>query len=108
MSTSPIPLFDAAQLHRRTMGDGALQVEVLSLFVTEVERLMRQVEDAQDPHVRGDRLHAIIGLARNTGAVRLAQAARQLETEIAVENPDLAPLRAALSETLAYVHQAGI
>ena len=22
MSTSPIPLFDAAQLHRRTMGDG--------------------------------------------------------------------------------------
>ena len=108
MSTSPTPLFDAAQLHRRTMGDGALQVELLSLFVTEVERLMRQVEDARDPQIRGDRLHAMIGLARNTGAVRLAQAARQLETAIAVDDPDLTPLRAVLSETLAYVHQAGI
>ena len=108
MSTSPNPVFDAAQLHRRTMGDSALQIEVLSLFVTEAERLMRQVEDAPNAQVRGYRLNAMMSLARNTGAVRLAQAARQLETEIAAEEPDLGPLRAALAETLAYVQQAGV
>ena len=103
MSTSLAPVFDPAQLHRRTMGDKALQIEVLSLFVTEAERLMRQVEDAPNAQMRGYRLNAMISLARNTGAARLAQAARQLETEIAAEQPDLAPLRAALGETLAYV-----
>ena len=90
------------------MGDDAMQVELLSLFATEAERLMRQVEDARDPQVRGDRLHAMMGLARNTGALRLAQIARQLETEIASEDLDLTPLRAVLSETLAYVHQSRV
>jgi HPt (histidine-containing phosphotransfer) domain-containing protein len=90
------------------MGDDAMQVELLALFVTEAERLMRQVEDARDPQIRGDRLHAMMGLARNTGAVRLAQIARQLETEITAEDLDLTPLRAVLSDTLAYVHQSRI
>ena len=107
MTTSVAPVFDAVQLHRRTMGDSALQIELLALFVTEAERLMRQVDEAPNAQVRGYRLSAMISLARNTGAVRLAQAARQLETEIAAEEPDLAPLRAALAETLAYV-QAGV
>jgi HPt (histidine-containing phosphotransfer) domain-containing protein len=108
MSTSIAPVFDTAQLQRRTMGDSALQVELLSLFVTEAERLMRQVEEAPNAQVRAYRLNAMTSLARNTGAVRLAQAARQLETDMAAEEPDLAPLRAALLETLAYVHQAGL
>ena len=108
MSTSPAPVFDVAQLHRRTMGDGAMQIEVLSLFVTEAERLMRQVEEAPNPQMRSLRLHAMISLARNTGAVRLAQAARQLDADPPAEEPDFAPLRAALSETLAYVQQTGI
>ncbi len=72
MSTDAIPVFDAAQLNRATSGDASLQVEVLALFVAEAERLMRQVEDAADPQVRGDRLRALIGLARNIGAAKLA------------------------------------
>jgi HPt (histidine-containing phosphotransfer) domain-containing protein len=108
MSTNTIPVFDAAQLNRATNGNAALQVEVLALFVAEVERLMRQVEDAPDPQMRGDRLRALTGLARNTGAAMLAQAARSLETQIATESPDLAPLRKAVADTVAYVRQAGI
>ena len=45
-------------------------------------------------------------LARNTGALHLAQAARALETQIAAEEPDLEPLRDAVSETLAYLGDA--
>lgn len=101
-----VPLLDAHQLNRKTMGDPALQVEVLSLFATEAERLMRQVEDAPDAQIRADRLRAMIALARNTGAARLAHVARDLEREIVTEELDLQPLRATLSETLAYVSRA--
>jgi HPt (histidine-containing phosphotransfer) domain-containing protein len=106
--TSAVPVIDAAQLHRHTGGNANLQVEVLALFVTEVERLMRQVEDAPSPQVRAERLKALTGVARNVGAALLAQEARALETQIASENPDLMPLRNAVAATLAYVRRTGI
>jgi HPt (histidine-containing phosphotransfer) domain-containing protein len=87
------------------MGDPAHQIELLSLFEAEVERLLAQVEAAADPQVRIDRLHAIVGLARNIGALHLAQVARNLETRIGDETPDLEPLRAAIAETLAFVRR---
>jgi HPt (histidine-containing phosphotransfer) domain-containing protein len=108
MSATTPPVFDPVQLNRTTHADTALQVEVLALFVAEAERLMQQVEDAHDPQVRGDRLRALIALARNTGAVRLAQEARELETQIAAEAPDFAHLREAVQETVAYVRRTGI
>jgi predicted trehalose synthase len=107
MPQSGLPVIDADRLARRTMGDEALQVEVLALFAAEVERLMRQVASAADPQVRGDRLQAIAVLARNTGALHLAQVARALETQIVAEELDLEPLREAVSETLAYLGNAG-
>lgn len=107
MPTTAVPLFDATQFNRRTHGSASLQVEVLALFVAEVERLMRQVEDAPDPQVRGDRLRALIGVARNTGAALLAHEARTLETEIAAENPDLSPLKRAVAETFAFIQRTG-
>ena len=107
MPTTAVPPFDAAQLNRYTKGNPSLQVEVLALFVAEVERLMRQVEDAPDPQVRADRLRALIGAARNTGASLIAQQARLLETEIAAENPDLTPLRTAIAETFAFIRRTG-
>lgn len=101
------PLFDAAQLKRQTHGNPSLQVEVLALFMAEVERLMNQVEDAPDPQKRAERLRALIGLSRNTGASFIAQQARALETAIATESPDLAPLRNAIADTLAYLKRSG-
>ena len=106
MQNSPVPVLDAARLSRQTMGDAAMQVEVLALFMAEAERLMRQVEDAPTPEVRAERLHAIIGLARNVGASRMAEAAKTVEKQITTEQPDLAPLRTAMAETFAYVQRA--
>jgi hypothetical protein len=100
-----LPLLDAAQLRRQTQGNPILQVEVLSLFVAEAERLMRQVEDASDLQVRGDRLRALFGLARNTGATLIAHEARTLETQVATETPDMTPLRNAVADTLALIRR---
>jgi HPt (histidine-containing phosphotransfer) domain-containing protein len=97
------PVLDMTQLQRQTTGDEALQVEVLSLFVAEAERLMRQAEEAEDPQLRMERVHAMVGLARNVGALRLAQAARGMETHLVAHPDDLAPLRETLAETLAYL-----
>jgi hypothetical protein len=69
---------------------------------------MNQVEEAENPQIRAERLRALTGSARSVGAARLAQAARLAETHISDEAPDLGPLRAAYSETLAYVRQSGI
>jgi hypothetical protein len=106
MAVDTLPIFDAGKLHRQTMGDRSLQVEVLALFVAEAERLMQQVEEARDAALRGERLRGLIALARNIGAVRLAQEARAIETQIGTESPDLAPLRAAVSEAVAFVRRS--
>ena len=103
---SSAPVFDPGPLTRRSMGDPAHQIELLSLFEAEVERLLAQVEGAADPHIRIDRLHAMVALARNIGALHLAQVARTLETQIGAEAPDLEPLRAAIDETRAFVRRA--
>ncbi len=107
MSTDTIPVIDTEKLNRATNGDPKLQVEVLALFVAEVERLLTQVEDAEDPQLRGDRLRALAALARNTGAAKLAHEARALETEIGTELSDLSGLKAVVSQTTAYVRQFG-
>lgn len=108
MPTDTIPVFDAATLNHASNGDPAMQVEMLALFVAEVERLVRQVEDAEDPHLRGDRLRALFRVARNIGAMMLAQEARAIETQITDEQPDLGSLKDAVAATLAYVRQTGI
>lgn len=108
MQAAELPVFDAEQLHRHTKGDPNMQVEVLALFATEVERLMRQIEVAADGQVRHDRMRALTALARTTGAARLAQEARLLEPNIVEEDTDLTPLRDAVAETLAYVRRTGI
>jgi hypothetical protein len=90
------------------MGDETLEVEVLSLFVAEVERLMRQMENATDGAMRRERLQALIGAARNAGAARLAQTARLMETNVAAGEVDLEVLRVVVADTLAFVRQSGI
>jgi len=105
------PVFDVAQLDRRTMGDEALRVEILALFVAEAERLLAQVESAPDPLVRASRLHAMQGLARNVGARRLAAVCRNLEHGAAsgpAGDGDLASLRAAVREAIDHIHAGAV
>ena len=78
-TAATVPVFDAAQLNRHTRGNPRLQVEVLSLFLTEVESLaaahgairdlrtistttqefrIAQVADCVDCHAANQRLRA--------------------------------------------------
>lgn len=101
------PVFDPAHLDRKTMGDEALRVEILALFVAEVERLLAQVESAPNALVRASRLDAIAGLARNVGARRLAVLSRNLQLSAgrsAANDRELASLRAAIREAVDQVH----
>jgi HPt (histidine-containing phosphotransfer) domain-containing protein len=100
-----MPVLDSAKLHRRTMGDPSLQVEVLALFVSEVERLMQQVEEATEAHVRTERIRALLAVARNIGAARLAEEARAAEARTGSDGAELEGLRTAVAETLAFVRE---
>lgn len=86
------------------MGDEGLRVEILALFTAEVERLLIQAERAKDAATLGDRLHAIKGLARNVGALRLNQVATGLESDCHAGPADLAPLRQAVMEAIEYLY----
>ena len=85
------------------MGDEKLRVEILALFAAEAERLLIQAERAEDAATLGDRLHAIKGLARNVGALRLKQVAAGLEIDCHAGPANLAPLRRAVLEALDYL-----
>ncbi len=104
MPNSDLPVFDDAHLDHQTMGDEDLRVEILALFASEAERLLIQAERAQDAARLGERLHAIKGLARNVGALRLQHVATALENDCRAESADLAPLRLAVMEAIEYLH----
>lgn len=107
MSASSDPIFDIARLEHQSHGDGTLKTEVLALFVVEVERLLRQIEDASDPQVRADRLAALSGAARNIGALRLTGAVQGVQTQITADAPNLESLRQAVQATIAYIGRYG-
>ncbi|MBZ8134734.1 Hpt domain-containing protein [Afifella sp. IM 167] len=96
-------ILNEAHLARQTMGDAELQREILSLFVAEAERLLRQVHEAKDPVKRAERVHALKGLARNVGAERLALAASDAQAEAARPEGDLSDLGMAVEEVIAHL-----
>jgi HPt (histidine-containing phosphotransfer) domain-containing protein len=103
-SDRDLPVFDDAHLDHQTRGDEDLRVEILALFASEVERLLIQAEGAPDAATLGDRLHAIKGLARNVGALRLHHVASSLEKDYRAGPADLAALRDAVLEAIDYLH----
>jgi hypothetical protein len=109
MNEKAAPLLDMAHLRKRTMDDAGLQVEMLSLFVAEVERLLVQAERADNPQLRADRIGAIASLARNIGAAQLAQVARGMEQPADDASPptpvDLSALRSAVMTTVAFIRR---
>ncbi|MDQ0326790.1 HPt (histidine-containing phosphotransfer) domain-containing protein [Rhodopseudomonas julia] len=96
-------IFNEAHLDRQTMHNEALKVEILALFVTEADRLLNQIKEAKTSSARGERVHALKGLARNVGAERLALAASLTEERLKAQGCDLAPLEAAVQEVVRYL-----
>lgn len=87
------------------MDNARLQIERLSLFVAEAERLLRQVEEASNETIRKDRLQALVTLARNIGATRLAELSRRIVAMPEIGEDELGELRRTVRDVIAYVQQ---
>lgn len=89
ISTSPAadaaPVIDLVHLSRQTLGDGALEIELLGLFEAQARGFAKRLEapaalaPAAEAKQRADIAHTIKGSARAIGAFALADAAQGYE-----------------------------
>ncbi len=92
---------DFEHLSRMTLGDPALECEVLTMFVAQSARLVDQLSGL--PADAGAIAHTLKGSARAVGAFAVAEAAEQLETALSeadgakVAKPALATLKDAVA-----------
>jgi HPt (histidine-containing phosphotransfer) domain-containing protein len=84
---APAPTLDTDHLGRMTMGDTALEREVLQLFDHQTAMLAERLHDAPAT-VAASCAHTLKGSARGIGAWRLAQVAEQLERALKTGEPE--------------------
>lgn len=70
---------DHAHLSRYTLGDRALEVEILGLFAGQAPETLAALAGAADAKAWRDAAHTIKGSARSVGALRVAAAAAAAE-----------------------------
>lgn len=70
---------DLVHLSRQTLGDRALETEILTLFVVQARTLVERIGAADDGQARSDLAHTLKGSARAVGAFRVAEAAEACE-----------------------------
>ena len=76
--TSARPI-DMAHLARQTMGDRALEQEILQMFAQQAVAVRRQLSEAS-PAERVRLAHGLKGSARGVGAFAIADCVAELET----------------------------
>ena len=100
------PVIDLAHLARQTLGDQALEAELLALFEDQSARIAARLIEpgAGDAKLRGDLAHTLKGSALAIGAGRVARSAQAYETACAAAAG--AGCAAALDELVEAVAQA--
>ena len=98
---------DLVHLSRMTLGDRALEREVLSLFERQIGLLMERIESATAP-VAAAAAHTLKGSASGVGAFALARAAAQVEAaahngDAGGRNAGIAGLRTAIGDAKAEI-----
>lgn len=81
------PIIDLVHLSRQTLGDGALENELLRLFVVQAQQYATWLDEPFAPGddlKRADLIHRLKGSARAIGAFPLAQAADAFEKALRV------------------------
>lgn len=99
---------DMAHLARYTLGDAALEREVLELFCTQSVSYLEQLRAATSHKEWCDAAHSLKGSARAVGAWRMARAAEYIETlrediPPEVRTAQIGELEASLQEASAFV-----
>jgi HPt (histidine-containing phosphotransfer) domain-containing protein len=73
-------IFDRAQLHQYTAGDGALERELIGLFLGQFAPIRAQLDAARSADDWKFTAHTLKGSARSIGAPKIAALAERLET----------------------------
>jgi HPt (histidine-containing phosphotransfer) domain-containing protein len=73
-------IFDRVHLHQYTAGDGALERELIGLFLGQFAPIRAQLDAAQSADDWKFAAHTLKGSARSIGAPKLATLAEKLET----------------------------
>jgi HPt (histidine-containing phosphotransfer) domain-containing protein len=76
------PAIDWAYLSRQTMGDVALEAELLALFETQAAEFCGKLAAAASDKARLDLVHTLKGAARAIGAFALGDAAEDYESAL--------------------------
>ena len=104
---------DATHLDRMTLGDRALEREVLELFLRQTAMMLDRIMGAEPP-VAAAAAHTLKGSARGIGAWRVAHAAETLERAAGhnvaagtTANNDTADIDGAIAELKAASLEAG-
>lgn len=69
---------DLVHLSRQTLGDRALEEEVLGLFLRQIDKVAERLARADDAERRRI-AHALVGSARGVGAFAVADCAAEIE-----------------------------
>ncbi|MEO1207150.1 MAG: Hpt domain-containing protein [Pseudomonadota bacterium] len=96
---------DRAHLARYTMGDLALENEILGLFATQLPCMLRDILGANNKDDLMRAAHTLKGSARAIGAWALAEAAQKVE-EIATADTDV-PMSKQFQKVLQRLNEAG-
>lgn len=73
------PAIDLDHLARQTLGDQALQRQVLSLFSQQSRDQVTRLKGATSLRERSEAAHALVGAARGVGAFSVAYIASEIE-----------------------------
>lgn len=107
-ASEPGDPIDRAYLSRYTLGDRALEAEVLGLFSGQSFVYLDRLRDAASLTEWRDAAHSLKGSAQAVGAVFVAEAARRAEAfralpADAARRTTLAELEVSLAEAKAYI-----
>jgi HPt (histidine-containing phosphotransfer) domain-containing protein len=102
------PAIDLVHLARQTMGDQALEIELLELFDGQSARIVAQLAGARagDAKLRGDLAHTLRGSALAIGAGRVARTAQAYEALQNERSPRQGAVNAALAALTGAVAEA--
>ena len=99
---------DVDHLSRQTLGNPALEREVLAIFRRQARQMLFQLEALTDPKNRLEIAHALNGSAKGIGAWRVAEAAERLERMARDGRPSgaaVAELAESVSEVLGRIEE---
>lgn len=99
---------DLVHLARQTLGDRALEREVLGLFQVQARAIFAQLQTVTQPQARLDLAHTLKGSARAVGAWKVAEAAEFCEglgDDASGWQGGLAQLQACIAVALAAIEE---